>query len=123
MDFDEGSTSIESLLGGDDNLAMTPQNTSTAEAQPGSMAVGKPTCGDKKKNDGDSKKSKTNNFSDKDMQRLSFYVLAAYVAISLPVVQEKLQEYISMLAQGGTPALVINGFFVAAIFYAILKFT
>ena len=126
----EGATSLESLLSspqqqlsGDmpmeqDQMMQQPPlappiNTCTQEANPGSPAVV----------DTQKKDPKKKKYSKEEIQKLALYVLVAAVVVSLPMVQEKLYNYIPMLQGGGTGALVVNGAIVAAVFYAILHFT
>ena len=121
----EGATSLESLLSSpqpqeipmeQDMPPMAPPlNTCTQEVNPGSIAVSAP-ASDKKE---DPKKKK---YSKDEIQKLALYVLVAAVVVSLPAVQDKLQQYIPMLLNGGTSAMVVNGAIVAAVFYAILTF-
>ena len=129
----EGATSLESLLSspqpqgmelppmeGHQQMMMQqqppmapPMNTCTQEANPGSPAVVDTEPKDKKK------KSK---YSKDEIQKLALYVLVAAVVVSLPMVQDKLYQYIPMLQSGGTGSLIVNGAIVAAVFYAILHF-
>lgn len=134
----EGATSLESLLSspqpqgmelppmeGQQQMAQQqmmmqqqppmapPMNTCTQEANPGSPAVVDTEPKDTKK------KSK---YSKDEIQKLALYVLVAAVVVSLPMVQDKLFQYIPMLQGGGTGALIVNGAIVAAVFYGILHF-
>ena len=127
----EGATSLESLLSspqpqgmelppmdGQQQMAQQlppmapPMNTCTQEANPGSPAVVDTEPKDKKKK----------KYSKDEIQKLALYVLVAAVVVSLPMIQDKLYQYIPMLQGGGTGALIVNGAIVAAVFYAILHF-